>query len=199
MEVLIPAREGRGVRIRRGDVLSIIDVEGHQVADLVAYVEPARTEYLSPGHTVSCNASIALGAGATVFSNLRNPVLSVLRDDVGRHDLVVPCCDPARYFRDFGLADHASCLANLEQAAGLLGETVEVHGEQAWNVFMHNRVTEAGSVVTDRAAHEAGSTIALRAEADLLVLVSACPQDLTPCNDFNPTQLLLRVDPAPRP
>ena len=58
---------------------------------------------------------------------------------------------------------------------------------------MHNRVTPEGAVVTDPAAHGAGATITLRAEMDLVALLSACPQDLTPCNAFNPTAMKLVV------
>lgn len=192
-EVLVPAREGRGVRVGAGQVLDVVDVEGHQVADLVAWLAGYPSEYLSPAHTVSCNASIALTVGGHLFSNHRRPVFTVVRDDVGKHDLLVPCCDRQRYAHDFDQPDHPHCLGNLEQARELLGVEFELHGEQAWNVFMHNRVTQDSSVVTDAAAHPAGSTISLRAEHDLVVLVSACPQDLTPCNDFNPTPVLLRV------
>jgi uncharacterized protein YcgI (DUF1989 family) len=63
----------------------------------------------------------------------------------------------------------------------------------AWNVFMHNRVDADGAIVTERPLQEAGASIRLRAERDLVVLVSACPQDLTPTNDFDPTSLRLRV------
>jgi hypothetical protein len=142
---------------------------------------------------VSCNASIRLGAGSQLFTNRRNPIFTILRDDVGKHDIVVPCCDPERYSRDFGQHDHPSCLRNLEQARDLLGESFDIRGEQAWNVFMHNRVTPEGKVVTDPAAHPAGATITLRAEMDVVALLSACPQDLTPCNDFDPTPMKLVV------
>ncbi|GIU97839.1 MAG: hypothetical protein KatS3mg013_1642 [Actinomycetota bacterium] len=192
-EVLIPAREGRGVRMRVGQLLDVVDVEGHQVGDLIAWCLDDPSEYLSPTHTVSCNASIRLKAGSQVFSNRRNPLFTIVRDDVERHDIIVPCCDRERYERDFGLPNHPHCLGNLHDARDRLGETRELHGEMAWNVFMHNRVTEDGAVVTDRAAHGAGSTITLEAHRDLVVLVSACPQDLTPCNDFDPTSMLLRV------
>lgn len=193
MEVLIPAREGRGLRVAAGQVMDLVDVEGHQVGDLVAWAADDPATYLSPAHTVSCNASIVLRTGSTLFSNHREPLLTIVRDDVERHDIVVPCCDAERFARDFGQPDHPHCLGNLHQAMALLGERAELRGELAWNVFMHNRVTADGQVVTDRAAHPAGSTITLRAERDLVVLVSACPQDLTPCNDFDPTSLRLVV------
>ena len=192
-EVLVPAMEGRGIRVQKGQLLDIVDVEGRQVGDLVAYSTDDPGEYLSPTHTVSCNASVQLATGSQLFSNHRNPVFTIVRDDVERHDIIVPCCDHERYERDYGLADHRHCLGNLEQARDLLGVEVDLHGEQAWNVFMHNRVTNDGRVVTDPAAHEAGSMITLRAHHDLVVLLSACPQDLTPCNNFDCTPMLMRV------
>jgi len=191
--VTVPAREGRGIRVAAGELLDVIDLEGHQVGDLVAWFADDPSEYLSPTHTVSCNASIVLGTGSQVFSNRRDPVFTIVRDDVERHDIIVPCCDQQRYERDYGLPDHPHCLGNLFQALDLLGERVDLRGEMAWNVFMHNRVTDGGEVITDRAQHPAGSTITLRAERDLVVLLSSCPQDLTPCNDFNPTAMQLRV------
>lgn len=194
-QVTVPAREGRGVRVAAGELLDVVDLDGHQVGDLVAWFADDPGEYLSPTHTVSCNASVALGAGSQVFSNHRNPVFTIVRDDVERHDIVVPCCDRERYERDYGLPDHPHCLGNLFQALELLGEDFDLRGEMAWNVFMHNRVTADGDVVTDPAAHPAGATITLRAERDLVVLLSSCPQDLTPCNDFNPTPMALVVRP----
>lgn len=192
-KVLVPAREGRGVYVDAGQLLDIVDVEGQQVGDLVAWRRQDPHEYMSPTHTVSCNASIRLARGSKVFTNRRNPIFTIVRDDVERHDIVVPCCDLERYARDFGKPDHPHCLGNLMQARDLLGERFDVQGEQAWNVFMHNRVTPEGAVVTDPAVHAAGATITLRAEMDVVVLLSACPQDLTPCNAFNPTPLRMVV------
>jgi uncharacterized protein YcgI (DUF1989 family) len=192
-EVVVPAKEGRGVTLHAGQLLDIIDLEGQQVGDLVAWRRPDPREYMSPTHTISCNASILLGVGSRVFTNHRHPIFTILRDDVGKHDLLVPCCDPERYAHDFNLANHRCCLRNLEEARDLLEKGFDIHGEQAWNVFMHNRVTPEGKVVTDAAAHPAGATITLRAEMDVVALLSACPQDLTPCNAFNPTPMKLVV------
>lgn len=192
-EVPIPAKEGRGVVLAAGQLLDLVDVEGAQVADLVAFDAADPEEYLSPAHTAAVNASIRLEVGDSLYSNHRNALLTIVRDDVGKHDIVVPCCDRERYLYSYGVADHRSCLDNLLQARDLLGLPLRVRGENAWNVFMHNRVTETGEVVTDPAAHPAGSTITLRAERDVVVLVSACPQDLSPCNNFDPTSMGLVV------
>jgi uncharacterized protein len=192
-EVIVPAREGRGVFVNRGQLLDIVSIEGKQVGDLIAWQRGNPDEYMSPTHTVSCNASIRLGVGDRVFTNHRNPIFTIIRDDVGKHDIVVPCCDQERYARDFNDPHHRHCLGNLVQARDLLNVAFDVHGEQAWNVFMHNRVTAEGAVVTDPAAHGPGSTLTLRAEMDVVALLSACPQDLTACNAFNPTAMKLVV------
>jgi uncharacterized protein YcgI (DUF1989 family) len=192
-EVEVPAREGRGVRLRAGDRLDIVDVEGHQVADVVAFRADDPSEYLSPAHTVSGRGSVELGAGAELFSNRRRPLLTIERDDVGRHDLRFPCCDQERYARDFGLPDHPHCFGNLSHALDLLQERFDLRGEMVWNVFMHTRVADDGALVIERPAQGPGATVTVRAHDDLVVLVSACPQDLNPTNDFSPSSLLLRV------
>lgn len=189
----VPARRGRGVYVAAGQILDIVAVEGRQVGDLVAWNRGAPAEYMSPAHTISCNASTVLRTGSTVFTNLRRPIFAIVRDDVERHDIIVPCCDRERYARDFGQPDHRHCLGNLVEACELLGERRPIHGEMAWNVFMHNRVMPDGAVVTEPAAHRPGATISLRAEMDLVAILSACPQDLTPCNAFNPTSMLMRI------
>lgn len=192
-EIIIPAREGWGVKVYAGQLLDITDLEGNQVADLIAFLLEDPDEYMSPAHTVSCNGSISLEVASQLFSNHRNPVFTIIRDDVGRHDIIVPCCDRERYARDFGLPEHPNCLDNLKHANKVLDTEFELSGEMAWNVFMHNRIASDGKVVTDPASQPAGSTITIRAERDLGVLVSACPQDLTPCNNFAPTSIKVTI------
>ena len=191
-DVFVPAREARVVEVAAGQVLEVVDVEGRQVGDLVAYRPDASAEYLSPAHTCSCLSKLVPAVGDELFSNRRTPLLRVLRDDVGTHDLVVPCCDPERYRRDFGLDDHPSCLEALRTALAAHGSTWDLRGELAWNVFMNNRL-EGGRIVTYEPEHGVGATIALLALTDLVVALAACPQDLTPCNAFDPTPMALRV------
>lgn len=191
-EVRIPAREARVVSVRAGQVLEVVDLEGRQVGDLVAWRPEEPAEYLSPAHTCSALTKLVPAVGDELFFNHRTPLLRILRDDVGRHDLVVPCCDPERYARDYGRPDHPSCLGALQTALAGAGETWPVRGELARNVFMDNRL-EDGHIVTHAAAHPAGSRIALLALVDLRVAMVACPQDLSPCNAYHPTDMALRV------
>ena len=73
-------------------------------------------EAFSPAHTVSCLARLVPREEDQLYSTRRRPLLRLRRDTVGRHDLVVPCCDPERYRLDFGLDDHPSCLASIQAA-----------------------------------------------------------------------------------
>lgn len=192
-EVLIPAREARAVRVRVGDVLQFIDVRGQQVGDLMAWRLADPDEYLSPGHTVSCLTHLMPREGEEIFSNHRRPLLRIRRDTVGNHDLVVPCCDPERYARDYGLTDHASCLGSIQAGLRLAGETWMPRAELAWNVFMNNAITPEGSIVTSEPPHPAGSYIELEVLDDLGVVASSCPQDLTACNAWVITEMAFRV------
>ena len=188
----VPSGEARVVVARAGQVIQIEDLEGQQVGDLIAYRLENPAEYLSPAHTCSCLVKLVPVVGDEIFSNHRTPLMRILRDDVGTHDLVVPCCDPERYARDYGLTDHRSCLVGLREALAEVGSDWPVRGELAWNVFMNNRL-EDGRIVTYEPEHGPGSTIELEALVDLVVCLVACPQDLSPCNAFDPTDMAIRV------
>jgi len=191
-EVVVPAREARVAEVKRGQVLQIVDLEGQQVGDLMAYRPGDPSEYLSPAHTLSCLVKLMPEVGDELYSNLRTPLLRITRDDVGSHDMIVPCCDPQRYARDYGLDDHPSCLASLEAALAEHGSDFAAPGESAWNVFMNNR-HEDGRIVTYEPEHGAGAAIDLEVLEDLVVALSACPQDLSPCNAFDPTSMAIRI------
>lgn len=191
-EVIVPAREARLIDVKKGKVLEVVDLEGRQVGDLAAWMASDPAEYLSPSHTVSSLSKLVPVVGDSILSNHRTPLLKVLRDDVGRHDLVVPCCDPERYAIDYGEPDHGSCLASLEKALAEDGRDLPLRGEMCWNIFMNN-VVEDGKIVTREPPHPAGSLIAMEALEDLVVALSACPQDISAVNAYNPTPMALRV------
>lgn len=189
-EVIVPAREARTMEVKKGQTLEIVDLEGQQVGDFTAWLTADPQEYLSPSHTVSSLSKLVPEVGDSVLSNHRRPLLRIVRDDVGRHDLVVPCCDPERYAIDYDAPDHGSCLASLE--AAIEGTDLPLRGEMCWNVFMNNQV-EDGKIVTYEPPHPAGSTIAMEVLEDMTVALSACPQDISAVNAFNPTPMALRT------
>lgn len=192
-EVLIPAGHGRSVRASAGEILQLIDVRGQQVSDVMIWRLADPDEYMSPGHTVSCLTHIVPKEGEEIFSNHRRPLLRIRRDTVGSHDLIVPCCDPERFSRDYGLTDHRSCLGNIREGLDLAGETWEPRGELAWNVFMNNQLQPDGRILTVEPPHPAGSYIEFDVLDDIGFVASSCPQDLTACNGYVITEMAIRV------
>ncbi len=196
-EVRVPAREGRALAVAAGRLVTVVDLEGQQVADLVAFTEGDLTEWLSTTHTRSMLGRMRIAVGDTLASNRRRPMFEVVADDVGVHDLLIAMCDQQRYQLDFGLTDHANCRDNM--VAALAPWRVA-----AWqvpdplNVFQNSPIAPDLSTQTLEPLSVAGSRLVLRAVRDLVVAVSACPQDRNPCNGWRPTPILLRVtDPAP--
>jgi uncharacterized protein YcgI (DUF1989 family) len=192
-ELLIPPGKAKVVRLSRGDVLQLIDVKGHQVSDLMAWRLDDPEEVLSPTHTISCLGRLVPTEGEEVFSNRRHPLLRIQRDTVGRHDLLVGCCDPYRYDLQLGAPGHPSCLESIRDALAAAGESWTPRSELAWNVFMNNVVERDGSVVTQEPPHRSGDYIELKALEDLGVVATSCPQDLTPCNAWVITEMAFRV------
>jgi uncharacterized protein YcgI (DUF1989 family) len=193
-EVLTPAMHGCAFRVAQGDRFQIVDVQGQQVGDLVAFKAADPAEYFSPKHTVTQNWSIALRPGFVLASNRRSNLMRVVEDTVGYHDLVVPCCDPETYITRYGIYDHRSCLVNMQEGLASIGlGDWEVHGENAWNVFMKTRIEPDGKMVYLESTHGPGSFMTLDALEDLVCALSACPQDQTPINGPACTEMLVRI------
>lgn len=193
-EVLAPAMHGCAFRVAAGDRFQIIDLQGQQVGDLVAFKAGNPAEYFSPAHTVTQNWRITLQVGDVLASNKRNNLMKIIEDTVGYHDIIVPCCDPETYITRYGLYNHRSCLINMKEGLAEIGlGDWDVHGENAWNVFMRNRIEADGRMVYLEPTHPPGSYITLEALEDLVCALSACPQDQTPTNGPACTELLVRV------
>jgi uncharacterized protein YcgI (DUF1989 family) len=192
-EVLIPAGKARANRLRRGEVLQLIDVKGQQVSDFMAWRLNDADEFLSPSHTIACLGHLVPKEGEELFSNRRRPLLRIRRDTVGVHDLLVGCCDSDRYERQLGAPGHPSCLSSIREALAAAGETWTPRSELAWNVFMANVVEPDGSVVTQEPSHRSGDYIELEALEEIGLVATSCPQDLTPCNAWVITEMAFRV------
>lgn len=191
--MIVPAREGRALRVPAGGLVRVTDVEGRQVADLFAFCADDPSEYASAEHTRAYVDRLFPRVGEPFVTNRRRPILALERDDSpGVHDMLCAACDPAR-FEGLGVAGwHASCEENLRRVMAALGaERVEV--PQPINLFMNIPVHADGSLGWEPAPTAAGDSVTLRAALDTIVVVSACPQDIVPINDRNPTSIALEL------
>jgi uncharacterized protein len=190
----IPAGEGRAVRLDAGERFRVIDVEGRQVADLFAFRADDASEYASAEHTRVHTNRLFPRVGEHFVTNRRRPILLFEEDATpGVHDMLCAPCDPTRY-AGLGVEGwHASCEENLEKAmAGLGFERIEV--PQSINLFMNIPVTAAdGTLGWEPAPTGPGDSITLRAAMDCIVVASACPQDIVPINDCDPTPVAIEL------
>ena len=180
--VVVPAREGRALRLPAGARLRVVDVEGGQVGDLFAFVDGDVSEYASAEHTRAYVSRLFPAPGEPFVTNRRRPILVLERDDSpGIHDMLLAACDPTRY-AGLGVEGwHASCQENLRTAmAGFGHDAIEV--PQPINLFMNIPVREDDSLGWEPAQTRAGDSVTLRAELHCIVVLSACPQDLAGIN-----------------
>jgi uncharacterized protein len=191
--VEIPAREGRGVEVAGGQRFRVVDVEGGQVADTFAFCAEDVSEFHSAEHTRVHVNRLFPRPGEQFVTNRRRPILLFEEDtSPGIHDLLCAACDPWRY-EGLGVEGwHASCRENLETAMAALGcSRIEI--PQPINLFMNIPVRADGELGWDPARTKPGDYVVLRAELDCYVVVSACPQDIVPINDKNPTQVAIEL------
>jgi uncharacterized protein len=187
----VGARAGRAVAVPAGGLFRVVDTEGRQVADLFAFNAEDVSEHHSAMHTRAAVDRLFPRVGEAFVTNRRRPILTLERDDSPAvHDMLIAPCDPARY-QGLGVDGwHASCQENLELAMGELGHE-GICIPQSINLFMNIPVSDDGGLGWEPAPTQSGDSITFRAVMDCVVVVSACPQDIVPINDCNPTAVAI--------
>jgi uncharacterized protein len=194
--VVVPAAEGRSIAASAGEYLSVVDLEGAQVADFVALQRDDRRMAVSPHQTRSSLRRLTLRVGDRLVNQNREPVLEIVRDDVGVHDLLFCACSPALYRQRFGLTDHRSCRMNLLEALASYG-VHELDLPDPVNLFMKTPPRPDGEFDFHPAPSRPGDRIVFRCLVDVVAAVSSCPMDLSPINGGRITSLELVVSPDP--
>jgi uncharacterized protein YcgI (DUF1989 family) len=171
----------------------VSDIEGRQVADLVAFNAHDTAEHLSQGFTRANNDKAGLLVGDRLFSNLNNVMLTVVEDTVGVHDLLFPPCSRYLYEHVFGVQDKTGCREHLTEALEPFGIGF-AQVTDPFNVFMNTGIDD-GRMVIYEPHSRAGDHIDLRAEMDLIVAVSSCAADVNACNGgvLTPIGIALRA------
>ena len=184
---LVPAAGGAGLRLARGEHLRIIDLEGGQTGDLMAFSQDGR-ERLSNGRTFDYGGKIYLSTGDVLWSDRSNPMLTIVEDQVGRHDFLYSPCSLEMYRIQYGVSGyHANCHDNLLSALRELG--IEPDSlPTAFNFFMNVDVLPDGRLNFAPPKCRAGDSMVLRAEMDLAIALSACPAST--CNGGAPPRPL---------
>ncbi len=178
--------------LQEGDFLQITDVQSKQVATMVAFSQHDPDERVSTAHTRSGNNSLVLINEMAIFSNRHNPMLVLLEDTCGRHDILYPACDAQTYITDYGIEDHANCKDGLH--AVLRHHKIRKDDiPDPINWFMNVGLRQRGRFEVREPLTERGDYVLLRATMDLIVAIAACPQDQNAANAFRPTDIQVRV------
>lgn len=195
---VVPAREGRAVRVSEGQRFRIITPHGQQAADFFAFCADDIGEWLSPMATWVATRSIRPRAGDSFLSRHRRPLLDFVEDGAdGVHDMLLAACDQARYEQLGFEGPHASCAENCITAMGRLDHEIDVV-PQPVNFFTNTHVEADGTLVSPPNPVPPNAYVELLARADLICVVSSCPYDLT-ITDWTinapsgPTELILEV------
>ena len=187
---MIRACSGCAIDVHAGQLISVIDVEGGQVVDFFAERAGCGEEFVSPGVTIDCNESLRLAVGDTIYSNLYNPMFTLIADDVGEHDLIHPCCRPEMYeFFYHNGKGHSNCLDNIN---GCLGRKHPII--RPINLFMYTAIMPDGKIAVKPPLSRAGDKVVLRAEMDVRLGVAACSVSESDCNSGKCSGVLIIVE-----
>jgi uncharacterized protein YcgI (DUF1989 family) len=171
----IPPRSGVAFTLDCGQRLTVIDPQGEQVADLLAFSRADTAEVISSGRSLDYASRLFLSTGDALYSNRSRILLRIVADDVGRHDFLLTPCSADTFRIIYNDAHpHRGCFGNLAAALapyGIAPDQIPV----AFNVFMNVAVDgETGALRVDPPRSRAGDRIVLEAAEDLVIGLTAC-------------------------
>jgi urea carboxylase-associated protein 1 len=172
-----------------GDGLRIVDLEGRQAVDFLVYdaVEPTMYRY-NAANTTKFAGSVYLTKGHQLFDDAARPLMTILEDTCGRHDTLAGCCSAESNMKRYGKEGTPSCKANF--LAELSDNGLQPR-DMVMNVnfFMNVPIYEDGRTAIEDGWSKPGDFVDVRAETDVLCLISNCPQMDNPCCGFDPSPI----------
>lgn len=183
--------------VKAGDYIQIVDVDGRQCTDFQCF--SARKLDKGKEHALDVTATRSVMGHAYPLPGLHSkyydqdflPLVEVVQDTCGRHDAFSLACY-AKYYDDIGYPGHINCTENFNKALGSYGVGPR-GGWMAANFFFNTGVDAHGVMYADEPWSRPGDYVLLRALTDLVCVNSACPDDTTPANGWNPTDIHVRT------
>jgi urea carboxylase-associated protein 1 len=193
-DVVVGAGEPYVGRVARGQFFRIVDLEGNQAVDTLFYNAAELGERYSAADTIRMQRKLYLSTGTVLYSNLARPMLQIVADTCGRHDTLGGACAAESNTVRYGQHTRHmhSCRDNFLRAISELDLGLEKRDLASnINFFMNVPVTPAGRLTFEDGISAGGKYVELRADMDVVVLISNCPQLNNPCNAYNPTPIRL--------
>jgi len=197
LDVRVDAATALAYEVRAGEYIQIIDVEGKQCSDFLAFHRRKLENGLERGldatttRTLMGQAYPQPGLHGKFYDVDMDPLVEVVRDTVGRHDTFALACT-RKYYEDLGYPGHVNCSDNFNGQVA----PYEIAPRKGWEAlnFFYNTGFDASMVFTmDEPWSRPGDYVLLRAHSDLVCASSACPDDIDPANGWQITPVHVRV------
>jgi uncharacterized protein YcgI (DUF1989 family) len=175
MAHIIEPRSGGAFKLAKGQRLKVIDPQGQQVSDLLAFNARDTAEVLSSGRTIDYASKIYLTTGDPLYSNRSQVMLEIIEDTVGLHDFLLTPCSAEMFRKIYNDENpHRGCFGNLAAALepyGIKPDKIPV----TFNIFMNVPVdAKTGKIRVEPPLSKAGDYIVFEAKMDLIIGLTAC-------------------------
>ena len=188
-DTVVPPREPWSGVISKGQTLRLIDLEGQQAIDFLCFGKEkyeGQVERYHMPNTIKIPRNILLGEGSILYSQFARPMMTIVNDSCGGHDTIFGCCSFAVDQVRYGKQNSECCQRNFEREMSRHGLGPE-HVVANANLFMNVPVAADGSADIIDSQSRAGDYVDLRAEMDVIAVLSNCPQELNPAAGQKPT------------
>ncbi|ADW69352.1 urea amidolyase associated protein UAAP2 [Granulicella tundricola] len=194
LDEIIRAGDSFVHEIKQGQFVRIVDLEGNQAVDTLFYNAHNYADRYSAQDTIRAQANIYLTTGTRLISTQRNTLLTIVADTCGRHDTLGGACSTESNMVRYDIEKRSMHACRQSFLKGALtwsastGRDLDKRDLTAnINFFMNVPVTPAGKLTFEDGVSDAGKYVELRADMDVLIVISNCPQLNNPCNAYNPT------------
>lgn len=191
----IEKQSGKAFKLKKGQLLKVIDPEGEQVSDMVLFNAEDTREKISSGKTLDFEESILISKGNYLWSNRSRKMMKILEDTNGRNDFLLAPCSPETFQIMYNNPEyHPSCFENLYTNLKPFGiEPDDV--PTAFNIFMNVQFDQNGKLSVDPPLSKAGDYVLFEAQMDLIVALTACSAEDSNNGSFKPIHFSIE-DPA---
>lgn len=190
-DTVVPARAPWSARLAKGQSLRLVDLEGKQAIDFLCFgVEPheGQVERYHMPNTIKIPKNILLGEGTVLYSQFARPMMTITKDSCGGHDTIFGCCSFAVDQVRYGAQNSECCQRNFEREMARHGLGPE-HVVANANFFMNVPVDADGNAEIVESQSGPGDFVELRAEMDVIAVLSNCPQELNPAAGEGPSPI----------
>lgn len=186
-----------GRRLKKGEHLRIIDLEGQQAVDFLCYNAADTSDRYNAANTMKLGASIFLQKGTKLWSDRAKALMTILEDTCGKHDTIGGCCSAEINELRYNVKNTRNCRDTFEEALSAFGLARADIVENV-NFFMYVPVNDDGHMAIANGISKPGDYVDLVAETDVICVISNCAQRNNPCNGYNPTPIrVITYEPKP--